>query len=75
MMLRYKGKRIGDAGVHKKQALVLVNYGNASGQEILALAKKIQAAVKESFNISLDWAAAKCNLKDSWSCTCLNSGG
>jgi UDP-N-acetylmuramate dehydrogenase len=52
--LGYKGKRIGDAGVHKKQALVLVNYGNASGQEILALAQKIQAAVKESFNISIE---------------------
>ena len=52
--LDFKGKRIGDAGVHKNQALVLVNYGNASGQEILALAQKIQAAVKESFNISLE---------------------
>lgn len=52
--LGFKGKRIGDAGVHKNQALVLVNYGNASGQEILALAQKIQAAVKESFNISLE---------------------
>ncbi len=52
--LGFKGKRIGDAGVHKKQALVLVNYGNASGQEILTLAQKIQADVKESFNISLE---------------------
>ena len=52
--LGFKGKRIGDAGVHKKQALVLVNYGNASGQEILALAQEIQAAVKNHFNITLE---------------------
>ncbi|UCD60151.1 MAG: UDP-N-acetylmuramate dehydrogenase [Flavobacteriaceae bacterium] len=47
----FKGKRFGDAGVHKNQALVLVNYGRASGQELLQLAKKIQNAVLKQFGI------------------------
>jgi UDP-N-acetylmuramate dehydrogenase len=50
----FKGKRYGDAGVHKKQALVLVNYGQASGKEILNLAIKIKEAVLEKFGIDLE---------------------
>lgn len=50
----YKGKRIGDAGVHTKQALVLVNYGSATGSELLALAKEIQEAVLKKYNIQIE---------------------
>lgn len=50
----FKGKRFGDAGVHDKQALVLVNHRNASGKEIYQLAKKIQETVLQKFSISLE---------------------
>ncbi len=50
----FKGKRIGNTGSHKNQALVLVNYGNATGEEIYALAKRIQKTIKERFTIDLE---------------------
>jgi UDP-N-acetylmuramate dehydrogenase len=49
-----KGYRKADAGVHKNQALVLVNYGNASGTEIINLAKEVQQRVKDKYGINLD---------------------
>jgi UDP-N-acetylmuramate dehydrogenase len=50
----FKGKRFGDAGIHKNQALVLVNYGNATGQEILAVSKDVQATVLREFGIAIE---------------------
>ncbi|GAA4317964.1 UDP-N-acetylmuramate dehydrogenase [Pontixanthobacter gangjinensis] len=50
----YKGYRRGDAGVHKNQALVLVNYGAATGEEILSLSREIQHSIKEKFQIDLE---------------------
>lgn len=50
----WKGYRKGDAGVHAQQALVLVNYGHATGEQIIKLAKEIQSSVKGKFDISLD---------------------
>jgi len=51
----FKGYRSGDAGVHPKQALVLVNYGKACGSDILNLAEKIQKSVKQKFNVELEF--------------------
>ncbi len=50
----YKGKRIGNTGSHKNQALVLVNYGNATGKEVFNLAKDIQKTILENFGITLE---------------------
>jgi UDP-N-acetylmuramate dehydrogenase len=49
----WKGKRIGNTGTHARQALVLVNYGNATGDEILSLAHEIKKSVSEKFGIDL----------------------
>lgn len=49
----WKGKVVGHTGAHKDQALVLVNYGSATGHEIYALAMAIQQSVKEQFNIDI----------------------
>ena len=50
----FKGKRFGDAGIHKNQALVLVNYGNATGQEILNVSKNIQETIFQKFGIHIE---------------------
>jgi UDP-N-acetylmuramate dehydrogenase len=50
----WKGKRIGETGMHAKQALVLVNYGNATGEELIAHAKNVQSSVKEKFGVELE---------------------
>jgi UDP-N-acetylmuramate dehydrogenase len=50
----WKGLRRGDAGVHKDHALVLVNYGQASGAQIWQLACDIQASVQHKFGIAIE---------------------
>lgn len=50
----WKGFRDGDAGVHRLQALVLANYGHATGQQLLGLAQRIQADIAERFGVSLE---------------------
>ncbi|MFZ2072421.1 MAG: UDP-N-acetylmuramate dehydrogenase [Minisyncoccia bacterium] len=49
----WKGKRVGNVGVHEKQALVLVNYGGASGEEVLNLANQIIDSVFQKFGLKL----------------------
>ena len=50
----WKGREVGTVGVHNKQALVLVNHGDAAGQEILSLALDIQQSIKQIFDINLE---------------------
>lgn len=49
-----KGCRLGHAGVHERQALVLVNLGGATGAEVLALSRKVRTAVRERFGVEID---------------------
>lgn len=50
----WKGKTFGDAGVHKLQALVLVNYGDAEGEDIYNLSQRIVDSVFEKFGVELE---------------------
>jgi UDP-N-acetylmuramate dehydrogenase len=50
----WRGYRKGDAGVHKDQALVLVNYGKATGKEIFELSEIISASVSKKFGVNLE---------------------
>lgn len=50
----WKGFRDADAGVHRLQSLVLVNYGAATGLQLLALARRIQRDIAERFNVELE---------------------
>ena len=50
----WKGKRVGNVGVHEHQALVLINYDNAGAGELIKLAGDIQQSVKEKFNVDIE---------------------
>jgi UDP-N-acetylmuramate dehydrogenase len=50
----WKGKRIGDAGVDQKHALVLVNHGRATGEQMIQLANAIRRDVKQQFDVNLE---------------------
>ena len=50
----WKGVREGDVGVHEKQALVLINYGNATGQQIFDFSEKIKQSIFNKFEVELE---------------------
>jgi UDP-N-acetylmuramate dehydrogenase len=50
----WKGRTMGRAGVHDRQALVLVNHDGASGGEVMALARYVQVQVKDKFGIEIE---------------------
>ena len=50
----WKGYRKGDVGIHKNQALVLINYGKATGEELVTLSKEVQQSVLNKFGIQLE---------------------
>ncbi|HPV57514.1 MAG TPA: UDP-N-acetylenolpyruvoylglucosamine reductase, partial [Tenuifilaceae bacterium] len=50
----WKGKQVGNCGVHANQALVIVNYGNSTGAEILNFAQSIQKSVEQTFSVKLE---------------------
>lgn len=52
--LGWKGKRIGNVGTYEKHALIIINYGEASGQEILEFSQDMQADVKSAYGIELE---------------------
>lgn len=52
-MCGFKGKRTGDVGTYRNQALVIINYGNATGEEILNFSGEIQKAVRNKFEIEI----------------------
>ena len=49
-----KGRREGPVGIHERQALVIVNHGGATGGEVIAFARTVQARVREKFGIAID---------------------
>lgn len=50
----WRGKRVGEVGCYKNQALVIVNHGNATGREVLVFSQQIQASILEKFGIQLE---------------------